>query len=574
MEVILAAHAGFCMGVRRAVETTIEIVRKEDEGIATFGPLIHNPQVLDLLNERGVRVLDHVPEKGEGTIIIRAHGIPPALKQQLIASGARVQDATCPRVVKVQVIIKKYRNKGYSTVIIGDRNHAEVEGLMGYAGENCHVVSSEQDLEKLKVAAPYIIVSQTTQDEISFENISQKILEYFPGGEVFNTICDSTHKRQEEVRKLCEKVQAMVVVGGKASANTQRLGKIAQGMGCPVFMIENQEDLDIKALSAFDCVGVTAGASTPSWMIKWVVRALEAVPGKSDGLIRPVINRFLWLLLATNFYISLGGGLMAYAFGKLLSGEQSGANFFLAFGYLFSMHNINRFTDQRSKKINDPIRALFYRRYRWTFLIASAIALTGSLTLAFGMGSQSFLLLLGMSILGVLYSVRFIPKSLSTVTRVRGLKEIPGSKSIFVAMAWAFVIVVVPAFESSTGVTPYILGGTIIVFLLAYLRSALFDVFDILGDRLVGKETLPVWIGEKRTLLILHVINALLIIIVLSAPLMGLLPVAAYWLGPGIIYQGALVYFYDKGRFREGFRLEFAVETTVFIIAFSVWFAV
>ena len=122
------------MGVRRAVETTLDVIQKEDTGVSTFGPLIHNPQVLNLLGERGVKVLKDVPDQESGTVIIRAHGVPPAQKEKLKMAGAAVKDATCPHVVKVQIIIKKYLKLGYGTIIIGDRNHAEVEGLMGFAG--------------------------------------------------------------------------------------------------------------------------------------------------------------------------------------------------------------------------------------------------------------------------------------------------------------------------------------------------------------------------------------------------------------------------------------------------------
>ena len=266
------------MGVRRAVETTLDVVQKENSEVATFGPLIHNPQVLDQLGESGVRILKDVPEQESGTVIIRAHGVPPVLKEKLKNSGATVMDATCPHVVKVQVIINKYQKQGYATVIIGDRNHAEVEGLMGFAGDLGQVVSNEQDVMNLQIESPYIIVSQTTQDESAFEKLSNLIQERFPGGKVFNTICDATHKRQEEVRNLCRDVEAMVVVGGKNSANTQRLAEIAKGMGCPVFLVETEDELDLKTLATYTCVGVTAGASTPNWMISRVVRFLESIP--------------------------------------------------------------------------------------------------------------------------------------------------------------------------------------------------------------------------------------------------------------------------------------------------------
>lgn len=282
MKVILAKKAGFCMGVRRAVETTLDTVQKGGESIATFGPLIHNPQVLNLLKEQGVEILDEIPDKKSGTIIIRAHGVPPSHKEKLIASGADVKDATCPRVMKVQVIIKKFRQKDYTTIIIGDKNHAEVVGLMGYAEPKVHVVSNEEDIQSLQLVGPYIIVSQTTQDDFTFEKLSKAILERFPHGEVFNTICDSTHKRQDEVRNLCRRVDAMVVVGGRGSANTQRLGQVAEEMGCPVFLGESEHDFDLEALSRYKSVGVTAGASTPGWVIDLVVRTLESLPEKNE----------------------------------------------------------------------------------------------------------------------------------------------------------------------------------------------------------------------------------------------------------------------------------------------------
>ncbi|MFC1524001.1 4-hydroxy-3-methylbut-2-enyl diphosphate reductase [Thermodesulfobacteriota bacterium] len=561
MKVLLAKHAGFCMGVRRAVETTIETIRKEDEGIATFGPLIHNPQVIELLKDQGVEILQEIPQKQSGTVIIRAHGVPPEKKEQLAASGAHVQDATCPRVVKVQVIINKYRKQGYRVVIIGDRNHAEVEGLMGYAGKDCLVVSAESDIDQLRISGPYIIVCQTTQDELAFEELSQEIVHRFPEGKIFNTICDSTHKRQEEVRELSKKVQAMVVVGGRTSANTKRLGEIAAGMGCPVFMVETENDLDLKALADFDCVGVTAGASTPSWMINWVVRALESVPGKSEGSVLPYVKKVFWFLLATNTYVSIGGGMLSYAFVNLLTGMRSFDGFWISFGYLFAMHNLNRFTDQKSRKINDPLRVQFYRRFRWPFLVCSAVILAGSLTIAYKVEWLSFLLLAGMSILGVLYSVRFIPKPFTGFTRVRGLKEIPGSKTVFVSLAWAFVVVLVPILGVLPVIGIAVACSFFIVLLLAYIRCALFDVLDIQGDRIVGKETLPVIIGEKKSLVLLQVMSVLLIVFISVVSLIGWLPMTALWLIPGGGYLALLVYFSDRKFFSARTRLEFGMES-------------
>lgn len=279
MKVILAKTAGFCMGVQRAVDTTLKLA-EEKYHIATFGPLIHNPQVLEQLKEKGVTVLDEIPEKSNGVIVVRAHGIPPRQKKQLEATGAEIHDATCPRVMNVQAIIRKYKKQDFFTIILGDKNHAEVIGLMGYAEPEVSVVSDELDIDNLKITSPYIVVSQTTQDEVKFKQLTDKILERFPDGKIFNTICDSTHNRQEEVREICKKVDAMIVVGGKGSANTQRLGQIAAEMNVPVFMVETEKDLDLKALDTFERVGISAGASTPTSVIDKIVCVLKQIEGE------------------------------------------------------------------------------------------------------------------------------------------------------------------------------------------------------------------------------------------------------------------------------------------------------
>ena len=278
MKVILAEKAGFCMGVRRAVDMTLNLVETQcGSSISTFGPLIHNPQVLEFLENKGVAVINDIPKNGTGKVIIRAHGVPPGSKTRLENAGLTVNDATCPRVVKVQVIIERHAKEGKTIVIVGDRNHAEVEGLCGYARGDFYVVSTETEAKSLVLSSPYIIVSQTTQDEVFFANIVDLIKTNNPNGQVFNTICDSTHKRQDEVRTLCKQVDALVVVGGRNSANTTRLGIVAQGEGTEVFVIETKEELNLEILATYKIVGVTAGASTPNWIIKEVVKTLEAL---------------------------------------------------------------------------------------------------------------------------------------------------------------------------------------------------------------------------------------------------------------------------------------------------------
>ncbi len=572
MKVVIAKQAGFCMGVRRAVDLTLDLVNKGEQNISTFGPLIHNPQVLEVLQDKGVGILSQIPADACGTVIIRAHGVPPSHKEQLKKSGLVVKDATCPRVLKVQAIINKHRKLGKTTVIIGDRNHAEVDGLMGYAGPDCQVVSNEAEADELTLTRPYIIVCQTTQDERVFDKFTSIITSHYPGGEVFNTICDSTHRRQEEVRKLCEQVEAVVVVGGKTSANTTRLAEIAAGLGRRVFLIESEQELEEAGLRDFDCVGVTAGASTPTWMINRVVRALEAIPGRSDNRCANLLFRFVRLSMVSNLYVSVSGGILAYACSLLQGLPPRLSQGVVAFCYLFAMHNINRLTDQQSKIFDDPVYLQFSYKYRKTMMALATFLLFCGLGLATLDGWQSLLALLVMSVFGVLYRIQFIPEILATKIRVSRLKEIPASKTFFVALAWALVLVLLPALQGAA-VTAKTWGLMLFMLLLVFVRNALFDVFQVQGDRIMGRETLPVLIGADKTIVVLQSVMAILLTLLLVVyPFFGLIVMPrGYWLLPGLLYLVGFTYLYSKGYWSPGVKLEFGLETTFIIIAASVW---
>ncbi|MDF1578746.1 MAG: 4-hydroxy-3-methylbut-2-enyl diphosphate reductase [Desulfobulbales bacterium] len=560
MKVILAENAGFCMGVRRAVETTLDMVRKNDK-IATFGPLIHNPQVLGLLEERGVEILREIPDYRDGAIIIRAHGVPPESKAKLRSTGAEIHDATCPRVLKVQAIIRKHQKDGFATVIIGDRNHAEVDGLLGFAGETGQVVSSVEEARSLELSSPYIIVSQTTQDDKSFALLSTIILEHFPGGLVFNTICDSTHKRQAAVLALCGRVEAMVVVGGRSSANTRRLAELVEKTGCPVHLVETEEELDPESFKQYNCVGVTAGASTPSWLINRAIQFLESIPGRDESRFGSMLGRLIGYLMASNLYVGVGGGLLACAVALLLDESVKFTTFMLVAGYLFSMHNLNRFIGSETGRFSDPVREKFRHKFRRPVLALSWAALSVSLLVAYLYEDFSFPVLAVMGVLGVLYSVRFIPRRVSSFIKVRRLKEIPGSKTFFVAMAWAFVIIVVPYGGSGKGLAASTVGAFLFVLFLVYVRGALYDVFEVQGDRIAGKETLPVCIGQAKTMRLLYGLIVVLALLPLAGIVAGLLPLV--WLGllPPPFYLFAVAARYDRGLIPYSPKLEFAVDS-------------
>jgi 4-hydroxy-3-methylbut-2-enyl diphosphate reductase len=563
----LAKNAGFCMGVRRAVDMALEAAIKRDGPIHTYGPLIHNPQVLEILEGKGIKAiadwdegigLSYPGEKAAITVIIRAHGVSPKERQKIKDSGVRILNATCPHVVRVQGIIQRYAKDGYATVIVGEKDHAEVIGLLGYANGKGYVVNSLEELKSLPPLEKVCLVAQTTQDRDLFQEIVEAIQSRFPGAKVFNTICDSTYRRQDEVLALARRVEAMVVVGGKKSGNTRRLVKISEGAGVPTFHVETEKDLNLKELSHYSIIGVTAGASTPNWLILKVVECLKGLR-QHQG----VVYYFESLgRLATISYILLafGAGCLSYA-SVLIQGLQPRLSWALvASFYVFSMHVLNRFTDKASERYNQPGRTEFYERWGKWIVVAGISSAGVALTLAWFQGIFSFLFLLAISGMGMIYNIRVFPGRPGKGFRYQRLRDIPGSKTLFVALAWGVVTSVLPALASGERIPP----GTAVAFLfsaiLVFVRSTLYDFKDIQGDLMVGKETIPIVLGRRRAeILTVGLLIFLGSLLVVAGPLGWATPATAFLL----ISLGYVVFYYYLYRQRvlgRGFLFEGVVD--------------
>ncbi|PLX43134.1 MAG: 4-hydroxy-3-methylbut-2-enyl diphosphate reductase [Deltaproteobacteria bacterium] len=277
MKIVLANAAGFCMGVRMAVDMALKTVADEGRPVYTCGPLIHNPQELERLESEGVISLGESEKIPSGPVVIRAHGVTPGTHERLKREATVVLDATCPKVQKIQNRIKEFSSAGYAVVIAGDEGHPEVVGLLGYASGNAYLISAPEDIDKLPPMEKVILVAQTTQDEENYEAIRKRFLKRFPKGEALSTICKATHRRQEEVRRLAGELEGIVVIGGKNSANTRRLYEIAVEGGIKAWYVEKPEELPLDEIGSLSSVGVTAGASTPLWLIQEVVDVLEKI---------------------------------------------------------------------------------------------------------------------------------------------------------------------------------------------------------------------------------------------------------------------------------------------------------
>lgn len=265
------------MGVQRAVDITLKAADKGTDKIFTYGPLIHNPQVIELLRSKGIESISDTQKFQKGIVVIRAHGISPQIREEMKMKGIEILDATCPRVERVQMIIKEYASYGFSTFIVGDKEHAEVVGLLGFSQGKGYVITSVEEVDELPLFEKVCVVAQTTQNEEKFNQISTSIKKKYPEALIFNTICDSTKRRQEETLKLAREVEGMVVVGGRNSGNTLRLVKISESTGTPTFFIEDEVELELERLRGFRTVGVVGGTSTPLWVLEKVVKRIKEI---------------------------------------------------------------------------------------------------------------------------------------------------------------------------------------------------------------------------------------------------------------------------------------------------------
>ena len=272
-EVILAKSAGFCFGVKRAVDTVYEQTGKKN--VYTFGPIIHNEEVVKDLEKKGVFVINTMEELDditEGTVIIRSHGVSSAVYEALRKKGVEIVDATCPFVLKIHNIVKQESANGKQIVIIGNEKHPEVEGIMGWFKTQVHVVDTVEKAQNLQLdpQREVCIVSQTTFNYNKFKELVEIISEKGYNIIIRNTICNATEERQTEAREIAKRVDAMIVVGGSSSSNTRKLYEICKNECKDTYYIQTLNDLDMTSLGKADCIGITAGASTPNNIIQEV----------------------------------------------------------------------------------------------------------------------------------------------------------------------------------------------------------------------------------------------------------------------------------------------------------------
>ena len=280
MEVRIADNAGFCFGVKRAMKMAWdELENKSENNIYSLGPLIHNKQAVDRYKEKGLVEMDNLESiPSESKLIIRSHGVAEKVYTESKAKNMEIVDTTCPFVKKIHDIVKDFSERGYKIIIVGNANHPEIIGINGWCNNEAIVINKLEEIDDITFDPTqiYCVVSQTTANLESFDKIVQKLKTKINNLTVKNTICFATKERQISAIDLAREVDCMVVIGGKHSSNTQKLVNICKDL-VPTFSIETKEELEKEKFAGFKVAGVTAGASTPDWIIEEVINYLKEI---------------------------------------------------------------------------------------------------------------------------------------------------------------------------------------------------------------------------------------------------------------------------------------------------------
>lgn len=279
MELFVAKTAGFCFGVKRALELVCDSLKKSSIPIYSLGPLIHNPEVVRDLEARGLKVIKDITTVPAGRVVIRSHGAGPGIYEYAADKGLELIDATCPFVKNVHELALMLKNDGYQVVIVGESDHAEVVGVLETLSGDALIIDKLADLTGKKVDTRLGVISQTTQDIGKFQDIVKELLPLCKECRVFNTICLATSQRQSEAAELSRQVDLMIVVGGKNSANTKRLAEISAQFGTKTYQVESAQEVDSRWFEGIKKVGITAGASTPDEHITAVVDKIKSLGG-------------------------------------------------------------------------------------------------------------------------------------------------------------------------------------------------------------------------------------------------------------------------------------------------------
>jgi len=517
MKIEVGKHAGFCRGVKEAVNKTFFISRELGGEIYTDGELIHNPQTLKMLEARNVNVIKDGEDlkKAEGkTVIIRAHGVSPKRRSELESITDNLKNFTCRDVAVVQAIIKKWSNKGYSVIIFGKKTHPEVIGLLGYAKDG-FVVYNNDDINKLPDLKKVLLVSQTTMDQDAFNGIANRIKKRFETVEVENTICAATELRQNEVKELAQRNDCVLVIGGKKSSNTKRLYEISSKY-VQSYKLESIDELDSVDFKGVKKLGVTAGASTPDWLI---TEFIEEIQKRNKKFLPEVLRNILAFSLHSNFVGAIGSFLLSFVVADSLNIKSSINIGLLVALYYLAMSLMNSYTNRFSFKIDNPGSYEFVSRFRYLFLSFFIISIMYIFFIAIGLGLNATVLTGISLILGALYNLSFLPLH-GLIKKFMFFRtwDIFALKSVVLAFAVTVLLNGLYVLSYSNDFWSNILNKNsflysidfyfsfYFIFILMFTRQVLFEFKSAQTDKIAGVSSILSLMSRDRIIRLLYVL--------------------------------------------------------------------
>ncbi|WP_428071684.1 4-hydroxy-3-methylbut-2-enyl diphosphate reductase [Candidatus Avelusimicrobium alvi] len=534
-DVTVAKSAGFCPGVKRAIDKVLELEAAGKKPVYTIGPLIHNKQVTDMLAAKQITSIDRPQDAADksGVLVIRAHGITPRFQQEVQSCGMEVVDATCPLVKHAQNIIAQYAAQGYHTVIVGDGGHAEVIGLLGYTQGKGVVVSGPEEAARLPHFDKVNVVSQTTQKESVFYETAEEIKKHADECQISNTICQPTKDRQKETIELAKSADLVIVVGGRHSANTARLALLCKGLAPAVLHVETEDELEAAPVTHAKKIFITAGASTPNWVIDRVAaRVRELRKPNATSRLSGLAGK-IWRFLVRNcFYTAFAASALTYVCMRL-EGVPADSRL-LAFSWLFvyALTAFNRAAEAEPGQ---------NRRFLTAAAILSGLFATGT---AFLLGGGALTLCLLFLAAGFAYPFRHLLKL--------QLLSLPGTKDIVTALGWAFTCALLPAYEHGLLLRKASYLAIFYTILLVFMRSVTLGFTSANKDLIIGRESFYKAFGMKKTKWAVT-----LILLALTAALATLLtltwkPALVEMLLIGHLYTVFIViYYYSKSSTRS-----------------------
>ena len=523
MNIDIGKFAGFCDGVKYAVENTFSQAAKSENEIYVDGHLIHNPQTLDMLKNSGVKTYEDEEDISvlDGkTVIIRAHGVSPERREILSKHAKKLVNLTCKYVAKIQGLVKKYSLLGYRIIVIGNPTHPEIIGVCGFA-DDVFVVYKDEDLDNLpNDEKKTLIVAQTTLHKDTFYKFVSKIKDKYKNSEIIikDTICEATEQRQNEILDIAKRNDAVLVIGGSESSNTKNLYKIASAIK-PSFYVEYKEDLNNLDLSGYKNIGIMAGASTPDWLIEEVAQTIK--DKYANSLSKFFSNIFDFLNYGYIFF-SVGAFLMSYAIYDILSQAfQYQIGIITASYYLYT--SLSNGYSNYAIRISDKKRYAFYNKYRLFFMSIIFISCVSMFYFSYKMSVGILMLTILSSLLGMGYNMSFKKQSkFDNSLFFKLFKKLIPFKAILISVAVTILlngsIFILHRNIIKEKFFAYLFSASI-VFIFMFIRQALIEIKFSQSDKIAGAITLTAYIEPKK----LAIITGLVPIIPISFMFIGIM---------------------------------------------------